>query len=398
MNNSYPLIDCPSDPCGYYKGQLYKAVQKVHESHKILTLDWLTLSLTACLEAPKQGEYNPVQLGNDIVIVPQLHGWKRFTYSWDVYYHGEKVALLGSHPRKEIGVIKADFCSLQLLNHVLQTDLLWEFLLDLFDLEGVSLHNVQEVHIAMDGCSGLTDLVNKVLFRGAAKEQIRKVGRNSATNLDPVGFNSRLQQAAGFYVGSRKSDRFIRIYDKSKELEVSNKLYFKDLWAKNGIDQEEPVERFEMVLRSKELRKIKDFDLWKLADTKYLASLLKTGCKNLFEFAWVDESDSNTRRWERVEIFDWENIGGKALTKLPKTQSTTDHYKAKLSIHLAFKCLMIDTTCENQASRDMQYASDLADRYGLRTWMNKKIDFWRSEYRPIGQLYNQGFDPMVLKF
>jgi len=386
------------DPVGYYKGQLYKSVQKVSESRKIAMLDWLTISFRASLPEQEEDKYDVVQLNDNIVLAPQLFGWKRYEHSWNVYYYGELVALLGSHPRKNIGSIDRSFCSLQLKNHVLQTDLLWEFLLELFSLSGIEFNNVQEMHIALDGCNGLINALNQVTFRGNYPEVIRKVGKNSERNVDPVGFNSRLQQAAGFYVGSRRSDKFIRIYDKSRELEKSNKTYFNDLWEANNIDTSVPVERFEMVFRSKEIRKIKDFDFWRLADPKYLASLLRTGCKHLFEFAWVNESDSNTRRWERVEIFDWDEIGGQTLEKLPTELRAGDQFKAKISIHLLVKTIMLYHTDEEKAAHDMQFAYELAERHGLINWVSKKVDHWRIEYRQIGELAGVGYEPLELSF
>lgn len=86
--------------------------------------------------------------------------------------------------------------------------------------------------------------------------------------------------------GKLSQEKYLKIYDKTKELEDNkekhNKDYIKKWWQANGLDFEgKKVERFELTLRQKHA---KHLDYTKLCDCNYLASILKTHCKNFYQF------------------------------------------------------------------------------------------------------------------
>src|SRR5690606_15302731 len=84
------------------------------------------------------------------------------------------------------------------------------------------------------------------------------------------------------YLGSKSSDKQIKIYNKSKELETNNKRHIKAYFRRNGIKyKSNDVIRFELSIRGK---KAKNVDLSKIEDINYLTDILKKECKGFFEF------------------------------------------------------------------------------------------------------------------
>ena len=103
--------------------------------------------------------------------------------------------------------------------------------------------------------------------------------------------NGRL--LSGFTIG-RGQPLLARIYDKTREIKSSNKIWFKDIWNENGWDENKDVWRVEFQLRRKILKEIKidqvtdlwgkETSLWNYLTSKWLKLAHKT--------------DNNVSRWK----------------------------------------------------------------------------------------------------
>src|SRR5436853_171075 len=66
--------------------------------------------------------------------------------------------------------------------------------------------------------------------------------------------NDAKDDSLSITLGSMHSDKVISIYDKTKEIQISNKEYIKEYWRNNGlIENNEPIDRLELRLKRPQL-------------------------------------------------------------------------------------------------------------------------------------------------
>ena len=105
----------------------------------------------------------------------------------------------------------------------------------------------------------------KIDFKGSPTVTIQKKGT----------------QIEYFRIGARKSDKFIRTYDKRKELSVSNKKYIERWWNENGLNQDKEIFRIELSLKGAIMHKIaaldfREVDKNQMPNNNYLPFLEET--------------------------------------------------------------------------------------------------------------------------
>ena len=187
-----------------------------------------------------------------------------------------------------------------------------------------------------------------------------------------------------FKVGSGTSEKQVVVYDKSKELEQSNKTYIAALWRANGLpfgDADPPVFRCELRMRSEAVKEMVGFTLEQLQDPKYLLSLFRTGCKNFFEFCEAT-GDANITRERLVNLIPFDELGA-VLLQRARPALTDGRYKAKMAVHLTVKDSVLgilDDAHRPSALGLMQYQ---IEKYELSTWFRKRLPDWVKKYSKL---------------
>lgn len=222
--------------------------------------------------------------------------------------------------------------------------------------------NISRVDIALDG-HGFIDVGQKWY-----KEKIMCVSS--------AHFRPRLQKGHGlisYELGDRSSDRSLICYDKSKELEISNKYYIRDAWNAAKLDTTANVERLEICLRNEYFKKIENFKWSELDNFEYLASLMKTALHKFYQFYYPTEN-ARVSRCRKFDFIKWENIGGEFLPMNENIQTTeVNRFKqASKTLFLVY----LDTNLETH----LQHSRELAINVNCLQWWIDKHDKWIKEY------------------
>jgi hypothetical protein len=173
----------------------------------------------------------------------------------------------------------------------------------------------------------------------------------------------------GFYIGMGKSGKQVKVYNKTRELDKSNKNYIAEFWKKNQIDTSRDVQRLELSLSNDECKKYPNIN-WELLDQpSHQASILKSGMSKFAEFR-VKTNDKNISRWPIHEIINWEQLQGEALPK-NSTIASNEIWTAKITCKKLFEIHYI--------SSDQQFydvAFEIAINTDLVEWFTKMQPHW----------------------
>lgn len=333
-----------------------------------ICVDLFEINFTGLIESNLR---EVIQVSDEIYLTideVRRNGTKHYKEAYSLYLHGEHFGDIKFNPRSS--VLNPYSISFRVQNHILYQKG-WvarlEFIVDTMKLV---FNNVTRLDIAVDGC-------NRILsdYKLMVSDNYEKVGRAkhraeySAKNI-----------VEGFYIGKKGSSKYIRGYNKTKELkEHSNKTYIKEFWLKNGLCQSEDIERIELSMGSKNFKYINDFDWGRLEETDYLSGLMKSQLKRFYEFALPGEKKV-TRR-ERVEAVDWDYFNAVEVERLPKTKKANVTWGAKQSIAFDMRESFagVQTGVKNLWDQAFTKCLDKAEKYNIQEWFFKKIPDWKKE-------------------
>lgn len=328
-----------------------------------VNLDWFEIILTGRLIEYDQPLERYKYQGGKIALARKEGGTKHYQYRYDVYIQNKPFGQICLCPRNT-AIMNEDFIQFQAFNNVLYEVGFIDECKQLFKALKWNVRNVTRIDIALDG-GGFFDV-----FDQWKDGEIDKLGK-ARVNV----YQTSKRVITGFDVGSKASNKWLTCYNKTRELDKSNKQYIREMWDKANLKiPENGVERLEMKMRNEELKKIVDFDWQRLDDFEYLASLVRTSFKNFFEFIEVND-DKNVSRKKKIEFIDWESIGGKRLERL-STKQTTEIYRMKQAaktMHLIYL-----STGEKHYS---QIATEIAININCLDWYIEKLEYWEKEWR-----------------
>jgi hypothetical protein len=337
-----------------------------------ICVDWLQISyLTHIL--PEEWEQDEVfELSRTCAIMWKSAGNKFFKNLFEVFWHGEKIGYLLSHPRS--CVMKEGLIQLKIENHILYTEELSD-IVEFFSNK-FTFNNISRMDLAIDTTSEIRQWIHKKVIRDEAYELKGKA------LLSGFKYDSGTKMFESYYIGSKSSDKQLVVYDKTKELEHSNKAYIREFWLKNGLLMTEgtTIDRVEIRLQGKAIKKLAlDIEkmLLRLKDSEFMASLMKTQLNNFFQFVETSEKSSDTNRARRdvTELIDWNIVGGQLLPKC-STNPANEVWNAKLTVKNLWHQLMWNpANTQVQESCEM-VINQMVDYYDLREWYEIKTDYW----------------------
>lgn len=363
------------DPVKYNRGQLIqfkptKNPQKPYQQRgsdvstvknlNVCSVDWFETQLTGQLPDIEEGKL-------DYEICEFLHlrdkqlKTKNFNYLFDVYYYGEHVGTLQTHTRAP-KYFDPNAIQFKLLNHLLYTEDWLTIYSDILNGSNWSHKSLTRLDIAIDGvgASKYRDMVYKAVNTRS------KVMLSGKAN---VSTNYKGNQIQSVTVGSRSSDKYGRIYNKTQELKRSNKTYINQFWNNSNlsIKPNDDIWRIEIEANSKLFKK-RGYDIWRLNDTNYIASIMRTELKGWLSFysMTTDKNKYRAMKKNEKELIDWETIGGQLLPKA-KAKKPSDIFQAKayLKSQKRFKQVFGLSTPE-----------EVINHFELEDWHESKEHYW----------------------
>lgn len=370
------------DPLKLYKGQLYRDIARNLENPLFtLALDMLDLMCDGVLEEGSD-ERPHFEKRDGVMLEWQGKGTPMFKNSFAVYLWGEKFGMLHAHPRTATKGLKPRSVQLHVENALLYTDHWHDDLNTVLDACGLLVQNVTRVDIALDGLNHVIDFLNLYQKQFAETKTVHHKGkaRFTAGVLDK---HTMLYQH--FKIGSGTSEKQITVYNKTKELDISNKTYIEKYWEANGLTHspECPIFRLEVRMRGKAIKEIKDFALHKLTDYSYLFDLFRTGCENYFEFTET-KGHKNVSRQKPIDLIPFDALGAVLLEKVPRPL-TDGRYKAKMAVHLTVKDIVLDRVPDDERPTALGVMQQQIKLYDLQKWLQRRLPDWLKLYGKLAK-------------
>jgi len=364
------------DPVRYNRGQLiqlqgenklYKPTttglteQNEGEKLNVCFVDWFECQILGELPKVIDGKTDYELSGN---VHLELTGkqTRHFHHLFKVYLHGEHLGQLQTHT-KVPKFFAPNSMQFQMLNHLLYTEPWLGYYAELLNSTGWKHNSLSRLDIGLDG-QGATAYKSEVIRSLGIRSKVQIVGK---TRIKPSISNGKLEFIE---IGSRKSDKYGRIYNKTEELIRSNKTYIQNYWKSSNLKQEEQTWRLEVELKSAQVKK-GNYDIWRLNDSNYLASILRTELKGWVSF-YTKTKDTNKHRAMKKngkELINWESMGGQLL-KRAEAKKPSDIFKAKATIKnlLRFKEVF-----------DLKTPEELIEHFDLQEWHDSKIGYWSED-------------------
>ena len=339
-------------------------------TQNVINWDWFETTIYVDQNQFKTIDRKTIEIGEHLIFENQFQRTYRFMTMYNVIYLGELIGVLQAHPIMSVKHRHENEARFKLSNRLCyQTDRLdiyKEFL-----EESKSKHgNLTRFDIAVDGDGA------KKARELAARQMKGGIIKRKGKALFHTSRNSK-NEIENFRVGSSQSNKIATIYNKSCEIENSEKTYIADSWKLNNLaaleSEDSRVDRFELRLYSKAM---KNYDWEKLDDSSYLASIVKTETKNWFEF-YKESKDTNRYRNDKkntMDWIDWDEIEGKLL---PKNKAV-----AKSGVHRAKRMIKDSLYLEIVEGRpcDKELIAYLRQEYCLHKWMEDRMSRWSEEF------------------
>jgi len=227
---------------------------------------------------------------------------------------------------------------------------------------GGTFHNFTRLDIAVDGGKFF-----ETHERMKAKE-IVLIGRAAVNDYYIRKKGSPDRVINGYYIGSRKSSKSIKVYNKTNELTRSNKRYIENYWKQNNIDTSRDVQRMELTMRNDESKKYDDIDWNKLDQPSHLASIMRSNMSKFAEYRIPH--GKNSARWPKVEMINWNQLCGETLPK-NSTMPSNEVWSAKVTCKKLFEIHYISS---DQQFFDVAY--EIAINTDIVDWFTKMQPYW----------------------
>lgn len=195
-----------------------------------------------------------------------------FQYICNIYIHGDLVGELKYKPLNRF--VGANTVHIKFENRLLYSKEFNYYLEYIRDVMNFKFNHILRLDIAID-----TVKHNLLAFfrKFQNSKNIVLSGNHKKIHIEYIG-----KEYKTIHIGSSKSDKYIKIYNKSKELQTFYKEHIQEFYQLNGLDYiQNEVERIELTLRTKHLKNV---DVQLLTDSNYLASVCRSHYKGLFEF------------------------------------------------------------------------------------------------------------------
>lgn len=212
----------------------------------------------------------------------EQYGTKIFRNVAKVYFKGAEFGTMLFEPY-DGSCLDQKFGQFQIKNNFLYIPLhqLKDILQDFSFQTGIEFTGFNRLDIAVDGSKDLGHFASYMydFRRHIRTKDIAICGRIRDLNE----YGDTTGEIFGFSYGSRSSDRYIRFYNKSKEMILRPKKHIYDYWkyVLNFEPEKETIYRFEIQLNRRFVRDI--IDVWRVFDYNFLVSMFQTSTRYFFD-------------------------------------------------------------------------------------------------------------------
>lgn len=336
-----------------------------------LPLDWLDVLLTVPQGSPQERPYSnedTIPLGDRLALVRQpgrSKAFDRLDALVDVRTD-RTLGLVRSCPHSA-AIMPMNRVQLKLANDALYNGTWSETLAHVQDGLGWAYHAVSKLDLAADGHGFLAP------FADAARGAVSYGGRADFV----VRYNGGKIKAAE--LGVKSSNKFGRIYGKSRELRLSGKLYIADYWKVNGCEDVDNVDRCEISVKGPEVRRYYPAERTRafldgLASPRYRAEVFASVANTFIRFRTGQAGD---RSRDRVDLLSWawDRIADQDhVDARPRAKRVQDLGLNALKAHVRLSYMMHVAT---GSPRYLSTAQEVAEAVGLSRWMAGKAPLWK---------------------
>ncbi|MBI1836840.1 MAG: hypothetical protein HYR91_06195 [Flavobacteriia bacterium] len=356
-----------------------------NQSKLLITLDWLTFNVLDTFQYLTFDENNHYTHENFVLELIPNQRTKNFDKCMNVYYHGEFVMVVTCQSNSEL-ILKGR-AHVKIENHLFYSDTAKEVFEAFKEAFNINSLKISRVDIACDGVY-LHNFLNQFLYGKNCTINHVNIGRvRDLDNITPILPNRediKNNQFSNYYignlgnksVGSSRSNKFARYYNKSRELKSHGKKeYIENYYKINGFEGE--VFRYEIQLNATAISEIMELKYHEIFDKQVIEKIFRTSNEQFFEFYY--KTDKKVSRCPRVEMF--EGIGEgkfqKIKRKVKRTLKTVQIAIKRLyheirvgAIEIIEEQINIDDTIEL-----------LLQRFNLREWYETKFPYWDYEIK-----------------
>lgn len=359
---------------------MLQVISKNHPVAITVNPDWFHTNAICNMSDPEE---DITWLTDNMALQTDRMGTQMFKYKHLVILDGEPVANVLSHSRNE-KFFKANCIKIELLNHVLWSS-------EWINIYELILENLQATHekigrldIAIDGMNYLPKFLTSF---GSQREYNRKVFMKGKASFSAGMLDRRTCTYQHFKIGN--GDKKIRVYNKTKELEISHKEYIRKTWELSGLDVEAENWRCELRLNSTALKEISQLDYKNLSNPQYLLEIYKTCTTNFFEFVRIHDYQTMTEtsqiraksRAKVIDLLQFTQLNIMCLKKVPRA-IMRGAYKAKLAIHNAVANVLLHNIQGDDVIHAFCHIKNNLEIYDLWRYYRKRIDDWVNKYQP----------------
>ena len=349
-----------------------------------LTIDYLILNLKGSLTEQKQGlEVYKNDFVNPFSLIKHEYGNKTFSEVYDLIHENEKIGIIQAVPRSNI--IANDLIQFQYENHLFYTHTLQTLSQIIFcfsDYYNVTFEGINRVDISKDECKP-TQYFND-LFLNITSGNLKIKGREKNVQAYYLTHNG-ITDFNGFSIGKRNSSRFLRVYNKTKALQIPTnpKPYINEYFEKNNLISQNPVWRFEYQLNSSfftYLRRLGKNITYQLFEYDTLIQLIQLAEKNHFELVYnTGKKETNKEKIFLLNNWDLLRNSLKAvkeytISRIKKAFEITINIQKRLVKSLLRQYYLFQETIY------LYTLSKIINEYNLKSWFDTKMEFYFHEF------------------
>ena len=344
--------------------------------NQLVNIDWLELNFTFTIPTFRNGQEYFNLTSN--CFIEYTNTQSKFWANIDNLYIDDR--LIGQVAYNSKQQPESNMLILKLENSLLYEKDYINYINYLINTVGMKYNHISRTDIAVDTVQQqIIPFLNVYTKQFINRKNYIKL--KSHAKLEPVELSKENGKFKSFYIGSRSSYKYIRIYDKTEELQTSQKKYIKHYWKKNNLDyQNNTVERVELVVNG---RKAKYIDYKQLTNPNYLASIMKTELQNYADFTY----QKNNQYGKNTIVKPLVVLDDKYQIELLDNTYTPLHTDSIRSIKIILKGLFTEDlkyhSNPNNIDKTTTYVhtiNQLLEEYKLKNWYEERKGFWEEDY------------------
>jgi len=243
---------------------------------------------------------------------------------------------------------------------------------------GLIFWRISRIDIALDG----NDILRIMdVLRGYTRNKTIQIG-NSNLKVDPGNLNKSDLTFESYRIGNKRCQKSAIVYNKSDEIEKSQKNYIKEFWQLNGIDTEQEIGRFEVQLNYQHLKKYQIKSLEMIMDVNFIGSIFKKEIKDWLKIYRVrlgdiknHRKDIAIRKGKEIKLFHWDSIPSQMIGISLEDARVNPVVNAKRSTSFSVEQL-VNCYLNNDITTGstLEYITNTTTKFDLLNYAEKKLE------------------------